>query len=168
MKHEAEIKMLKEIEARKGEWRVFHTEKKGKRVTIAAIRINGEYQIGYSECSKKDSWNRKIGRTIALGRALLQWRIWLCEKRQYYNRKTKKVELIDSVLGCRRSDYRPLSETSTAIPEILKIKNKEINIKPCKAKSEEELCAEADYDAQMAEKNQEELEKEYQRGLPNE
>jgi len=133
MKQTSEVNLLKEIEQRKGEYRVYHKETAlGIKTTLASIRINGEYQIGSAECSPKDNWNRKRGRTIALGKALLHWKIWLGEKKQFYNHKTKHIEPITDEM--REMYYKPIPENSTTIPEILKIKD--IPKKPKKPKAQ--------------------------------
>jgi len=41
----------------------------GRKQSTAVIKIANKYYMGFAECSKKDEFNRKIGRAIALGRA---------------------------------------------------------------------------------------------------
>ena len=44
---------------------------KGGRTTIEITSPEGKNSIGIAECSEKDSWNRKFGNQIALGRAMV-------------------------------------------------------------------------------------------------
>ena len=39
-------------------------------IVFAIIEDNGIYALGITKCSKKDHFNKKIARTIALGRAM--------------------------------------------------------------------------------------------------
>lgn len=43
---------------------------KGGKTTIEITTPDGKNSIGVSECSEKDSWNRRLGNQIALGRAI--------------------------------------------------------------------------------------------------
>ncbi len=45
---------------------------KGGITIIAVTSPDGRNAIGKSKCSDKDSWNRKMGNQIALGRAMAQ------------------------------------------------------------------------------------------------
>lgn len=45
---------------------------KGGTTIIEITTPEGRNVIGCSKCSDKDSWNRKLGNSIALGRALAQ------------------------------------------------------------------------------------------------
>lgn len=49
---------------------IFHAkEASGRRVCVAATIVDGDMRFGTAICSPKDSYNRKLGRTIASGRA---------------------------------------------------------------------------------------------------
>jgi hypothetical protein len=49
---------------------------KGGTTVIEVTTPDGKKTVkGISECSNKDSWNRKVGNRIALGRALVQLEI---------------------------------------------------------------------------------------------
>jgi hypothetical protein len=53
-----------------------HPSPKGGGTTAHIIDSNGDVvSIGKSICSKKDAFNRKMGRTIALGRAIKQMKL---------------------------------------------------------------------------------------------
>ncbi len=45
---------------------------KGGHTMIEITTPEGKSAVAYSICSKHDSWNRKLGNQIALGRALSQ------------------------------------------------------------------------------------------------
>jgi hypothetical protein len=46
---------------------------KGGKTIIDITTPDGSKTVtGFSQCSEKDSWNRKLGNSIALGRALTQ------------------------------------------------------------------------------------------------
>ena len=45
---------------------------KGGKTSIEITTPEGKNVIGHSKCSEKDSWNRKLGNSIALGRAMAQ------------------------------------------------------------------------------------------------
>ena len=49
----------------------FYNEKNQPVVTIATIEADEEFAAGVAICSKKDRFNGKLGRKIALGRAFL-------------------------------------------------------------------------------------------------
>jgi hypothetical protein len=50
---------------------IYETAKKSKRrLSIAAFISENQLCIGVAQCSKKDQFNKKIGRAIAEGRAL--------------------------------------------------------------------------------------------------
>ena len=69
-KTKAEIKVLKNIEKVKGEWRVTHAGSwDGRRESRAILKVGKKWYMGVSACSANDTFNRKIGRVIALGRA---------------------------------------------------------------------------------------------------
>lgn len=71
MKTKTEIKNLKELKELGGKFKCTHKgEYDGRRQTVALIKIDGEYYQGNAQCSHKDMFSRKIGRAIALGRAM--------------------------------------------------------------------------------------------------
>jgi hypothetical protein len=45
---------------------------KGGTTIIEVTSPDGRNAIGTSKCSEKESWNRKMGNQIALGRAMAQ------------------------------------------------------------------------------------------------
>jgi hypothetical protein len=45
---------------------------KGGNTIIEVTSPDGRNAIGASQCSEKESWNRKMGNQIALGRAMAQ------------------------------------------------------------------------------------------------
>jgi hypothetical protein len=45
---------------------------KGGTTIIEVTSPDGRNAIGTSKCSEKESWNRKMGNQIALGRAMVQ------------------------------------------------------------------------------------------------
>jgi hypothetical protein len=45
---------------------------KGGTTIIEVTSPDGRNVIGASQCSEKESWNRKMGNQIALGRAMAQ------------------------------------------------------------------------------------------------
>lgn len=45
---------------------------KGGKTVIEVTTPDGVTVMGESKCSDKDSWNRRMGNQIALGRALIQ------------------------------------------------------------------------------------------------
>ena len=74
-KMRAEVKLLKNIEDAKGEWRVSHVGSwDGRRQSRAILKIDEKYYTGLAECSHKDNFNRKLGRVIALGRAWMAYK----------------------------------------------------------------------------------------------
>jgi hypothetical protein len=48
---------------------------KGGNTIIEITTPDGRNAIGSSECSDKDSWNRRLGNQIALGRAMENLRV---------------------------------------------------------------------------------------------
>lgn len=65
-----EKRVLKEIEKLNGKYKFTHDGSyDGRRQTTALIKIDGKYYQGSSQCSFKDTFDRKIGRAISLGRA---------------------------------------------------------------------------------------------------
>jgi hypothetical protein len=71
MKTGQEIRLLKELKKINGKVKFNHSgHYDGQRQTLAIIRVDGIYYMGIARCGKKDTFNKNIGRTIALGRAL--------------------------------------------------------------------------------------------------
>lgn len=71
-KNKNEKRILKEIEEMGGRWELTHkSEYDGKRQSVAVIKANNKYGIGHALLSRKDVFNKRIGREIALGRALI-------------------------------------------------------------------------------------------------
>ena len=48
---------------------------KGGKTTIEITTPDGRDAVGFAECSTKDSWNRRLGNQIALGRAIEKLRV---------------------------------------------------------------------------------------------
>jgi hypothetical protein len=70
-----EIQLRNEIKKLNGKWKVTHKSVfDGRRQTVALIKINEKYYEGYAQCSHHDKFDRKLGRVIALGRAMKQYR----------------------------------------------------------------------------------------------
>ena len=42
-----------------------------KRKPVGVVVATGKYNVGWSLCSKEDKWNKKVGITMAVGRAIL-------------------------------------------------------------------------------------------------
>lgn len=88
-KMRAEVKLLKDIEKAKGEWRISHDGgwgDGGRRQSKAIIKVKKSYYVGLADCSHEDNFNRKLGRVIALGRA------WKAYKQHKPTRLTKAVK----------------------------------------------------------------------------
>ena len=82
------MKTIKELRQSGNKVRVLHTRNilyqqkidgsvkvfspKGGKTTIEITTPDGKNVIGHSKCSEKETWNRKLGNSIALGRALTQ------------------------------------------------------------------------------------------------
>jgi hypothetical protein len=66
-KTRAEVKLLRQIGAIGGKWAVHYGD--GRVVTEAAIKVGDNYYYGVTSRSNKDTFNRKIGRVVALGKA---------------------------------------------------------------------------------------------------
>ena len=70
MRTRHETALLNKIRNLKGKFKFRYSGKHdGRRVVFAVIRINNDYFYGEAQCSRKDQFNKSIGRTIALGRA---------------------------------------------------------------------------------------------------
>ncbi len=76
-KSRSESNLLKKLESMGALWRVRHGivgvlfPGHGQRMsTVAVIKFNGKLYLGRAEVSEKDHFNRSLGRTISLGRAL--------------------------------------------------------------------------------------------------
>lgn len=68
-KHEREL--LSSIRNAGGRFRLTHQAvHDGRKMTVAYLKVGDAYYCGQAQCSKKDRFSKKIGRQIALGRAL--------------------------------------------------------------------------------------------------
>ena len=66
-----EIKLLKKLEKLKGKYYCDHSGiYDGRRVTTVWLEIENKFYVGRAECSHKDGFDRKLGRSIAMGRAM--------------------------------------------------------------------------------------------------
>lgn len=70
-KTKGEIHYLKELEKLNGKFKCIH---EGQRQTIVIIKIKDVYYMNSAECSPNDQFSRKIGRALALKRAMLDYR----------------------------------------------------------------------------------------------
>ena len=127
MKTKSEIELIKKIEKIGGKWSVCHCGTyDGRKQTYAAIKIGDDYWIGESQCSRKDTWNRKIGRIIALGRAFWKYQIWTGQKTKYSetfyeNLQPVRHEMVE-VTKEFRERRKPLKESD--VFEALRISDK--------------------------------------------
>lgn len=57
---------------------VYPKDKKGKKIgnTVAILVKDDMIFIGEAVCSPEDQFNKKIGRELALSRAILKYRAW--------------------------------------------------------------------------------------------
>lgn len=75
MKTEQEKTLMSKLKKLKGKVkyiysRIFTHARIGRRTdTTAIMKIAGKYYFGTAELSKKDTFDRKMGRTVSLGRA---------------------------------------------------------------------------------------------------
>ena len=75
MKTESEKSNLKLLETIGGKVKYTHKSvHDGRRQTIALVKAGDKYYQGNAQCSKSDSFSRKIGRAISLGRALKNYK----------------------------------------------------------------------------------------------
>lgn len=70
MKTNEEKRLLKFLDDNKIKLRMTHTTYDGKHQTIAYIKIGKDYFQGVATCSKTDRFDKKIGRVMAIGRAV--------------------------------------------------------------------------------------------------
>ena len=42
-----------------------------KRKPVGVVVATGKYKVGWSLCSKEDKWDKKVGMTMAVGRAVM-------------------------------------------------------------------------------------------------
>jgi len=69
-KTRSEIKTLKVLQKIGAKWCVNHGGMyDGRRTTTVYLCVGDQFYRGQAELSEKDTFNRKIGRAIALGRA---------------------------------------------------------------------------------------------------
>lgn len=74
-KTKGEIHYLKELEKLGGKFKCTHAAMyDGRRRTIVVLKIKGIYYMDSADCSFKDTFSRKIGRALALKRAMLDYR----------------------------------------------------------------------------------------------
>jgi len=79
MKTKEEKRLLGELQNYNGSVKYTHSvslkkNEKYFKQTIAVIKINNLFYIGHSILSNKDAFNKKIGRVIALGRAMQRFK----------------------------------------------------------------------------------------------
>ena len=73
MKTRNEIKLLARIKEMNGLMKIVHQYSDDKKRTYAMLKIDGKYYEGMSECSNQDQFDKKIGRVIAIGRAVKEF-----------------------------------------------------------------------------------------------
>ena len=71
MKTRHEIDLLSTIKKLNGLVKIVYDE---RLQTYAILKIDGKYYKGISKLSSKDKFDKKLGRVIALGRAMLKYK----------------------------------------------------------------------------------------------
>lgn len=73
MKTKNEIENLKKLKKLDGKFKCNHQGKyDGRKQTTVLIKVDGKYYQGQAQCSKKDIFSKKLGRAVALGRAMIR------------------------------------------------------------------------------------------------
>ena len=92
MKTKTERANLKELEKLGGKVKYIHIHKgMGQAGTQALVKVDSKFYYGEARCSDKDYFSKKIGRAIALGRAM----------KNYKNNGTANIEDIPDALKFR-------------------------------------------------------------------
>jgi len=73
MKTKTEINNLALIKKLNGKIKFIYNKTTSKIKTIAVLKLNNRYFIGEAKRSLKDVFSKKIGRAIALGRAIKKY-----------------------------------------------------------------------------------------------
>ena len=72
MKTKSEIINLKKLEKLGGKIKYNHQGKyDGRRESSVLIKVNGKHYRSNAYCSHKDKFSKKLGRAVALGRAMI-------------------------------------------------------------------------------------------------
>jgi hypothetical protein len=71
MKTKSEMRVLNKLSVLGGKYKAHHWgNTDGRRTSFVYIKIKDKYYYGESQCSRKDKFDKRLGRAIALGRAM--------------------------------------------------------------------------------------------------
>lgn len=73
VKTKNERKVLDKISKLQGKIKCIHNNYLGRRQTISIMKIENKYYMGCALCGVKDNFSRKVGRSISIGRAWLNY-----------------------------------------------------------------------------------------------